>query len=74
MIILYPSIELTITAELYRAMGRHADAKRCYAEAVRHRPQHAPAWSGLAAVAKEEGDPTLALACYQEGESASQRG
>lgn len=47
-------------------MGRHADAKRCYAEAVRHRP-NAPAWSGLAAVAQEEGDAALALACYHEG-------
>ncbi len=48
-------------------MGRTADAKRCCAEAVRHRPSHAPAWSALAAVAKDEGDPALALAYYHEG-------
>lgn len=53
--------------DLWRAQGTsgRVAAQRCYAEALRRNPQHAPAWRGLGDLYREFGDHPQAVACYQ---------
>ncbi len=53
--------------DLWRAQGAagRVHAQRCYAEALRCSPQHAPAWRGLGDLYREFGDHPQAVACYQ---------
>lgn len=58
--------------DLWRAQGAagRVHAQRCYAEALRCSPQHAPAWRGLGDLYREFGDHPQAVACYQARPSA----
>ncbi len=51
---------------LYKAQGRLEDAKRCYTEAIRIKPDFSIAWSNLAGLFKDEGDLKTAIAYYSE--------
>lgn len=48
------------------SQGNLDEAKRCYMEAIRIRPEFAIAWSNLAGIFKDQGDIETALNYYKE--------